>query len=134
MKTKSLLNRRVQLALGAAILASLVVGAISYRSMVAEGPITLLVTEVGSQTGWLSEDVRAQQSQGVRDVLQGCEHSDLDITLAQDGLAGATELFSILAITDEIGREAIAKRVQQRLIDYEHIQKADYVSNVPPVG
>ncbi len=35
MKTKSLLNRKVQLALGAAIMASLVVGAISYRSMVA---------------------------------------------------------------------------------------------------
>jgi PAS domain S-box-containing protein len=35
MKTKSLLNRKVQLALGAAILASLVVAAISYRSMVA---------------------------------------------------------------------------------------------------
>ena len=35
MKTTSVLNRRVQLALGAAILASLVVGAISYRSMVA---------------------------------------------------------------------------------------------------
>jgi PAS domain S-box-containing protein len=34
MKTKSPLNRRLQLALGAAILASLVVGAISYRSMV----------------------------------------------------------------------------------------------------
>jgi PAS domain S-box-containing protein len=34
MKTKSLLNRRLQLALGAAILASLVVGAMSYRSMV----------------------------------------------------------------------------------------------------
>jgi PAS domain S-box-containing protein len=35
MKKKPLLNRRVQLALGAAIMASLVVGAISYRSMVA---------------------------------------------------------------------------------------------------
>jgi CHASE3 domain sensor protein len=35
MKTTSVLNRRVQLALGAAMLASLVVGAISYRSMVA---------------------------------------------------------------------------------------------------
>jgi PAS domain S-box-containing protein len=35
MKARSLLNRRVQLAFGAAILASLVVGAISYRSMVA---------------------------------------------------------------------------------------------------
>ena len=35
MKTKSPLNRRVQLALGAAVLASLAVGAISYRSIVA---------------------------------------------------------------------------------------------------
>jgi PAS domain S-box-containing protein len=35
MKTKSLLNRRVRLALGVAILASLVVAAISYRSTVA---------------------------------------------------------------------------------------------------
>jgi PAS domain S-box-containing protein len=35
MKTKSPLHRKVQLALGAAILASLVVGAISYRSVVA---------------------------------------------------------------------------------------------------
>jgi PAS domain S-box-containing protein len=35
MKTKSPLHRQVQLALGAAILASIVVGAISYRSMVA---------------------------------------------------------------------------------------------------
>jgi hypothetical protein len=35
MEKDSLLNRRMQLALGAAILASPVVGAISYRSMVA---------------------------------------------------------------------------------------------------
>src|ERR1700722_1699778 len=37
MKTKSLLNRKVQVALGAAVMASLVVGALSYRSMVASG-------------------------------------------------------------------------------------------------
>ena len=34
MKTKSLLNRKLQLAIGAVILATLVVGAISYRSTV----------------------------------------------------------------------------------------------------
>jgi signal transduction histidine kinase len=89
-----------------------------------EGPITLMVTEIGSQTGWLSEDVRAEQSQGVRDVLQRCMHSDLDILLPKMGLAGATELFFILAITDEIGGEAIAMRIQQRMDDYEHVQKA----------
>ncbi len=67
--------------------------------------------------------MRAEQFQGVRDVLQGCVHSDLDILLPKMGTAGATELFFILAITDENGGEAIAKRVQQRMIDYEYIQK-----------
>ena len=87
-----------------------------------EGPITLVVTEVGSQTGWLSEDVRAEQSQGVRDVLQRCMHSDLDILLPKMGPAAATELFFILAITDGIGGEAITKRIKRRMIDYECIQ------------
>jgi signal transduction histidine kinase len=79
-----------------------------------EGPITLMVTEMGSQTGWLSEDVRAEQSQGVRDILQRCMHSDLDKVLPKMGPAGATELFFILAITGEIGGEAIAMRILYR--------------------
>jgi signal transduction histidine kinase len=89
-----------------------------------EGPITLVVTEIGSQTGWLSEEVRAEQSQSVREVLQRCMHSDLDILLPKMGPAGATELFFLLAITDEIGGEAIAKRIRERMEDYENIQKA----------
>jgi CHASE3 domain sensor protein len=39
MKTKSLLNRKVQLAFGSAILASLLVGAVSYRSIVASSEV-----------------------------------------------------------------------------------------------
>jgi signal transduction histidine kinase len=89
-----------------------------------EGPITLVVTEIGSNTGWLSDELRAEQSQGVRDILQRCVHSDLDILLPKMGLAGATELFFIVAITDEIGGEAIAKRIQERMDDFEHLQKA----------
>jgi signal transduction histidine kinase len=89
-----------------------------------EGPITLVVTEIGSKTGWLSDVVRAEQSQGVRDILQRCLHSELDILLPKMGLTGATELFFILAITDEIGGEAIAKRIQERMGDYEHLQQA----------
>jgi signal transduction histidine kinase len=89
-----------------------------------EGPITLVVTEIGSKTGWLSAEVRAEQSQGVRETLQRCLHSDLDILLPKMGLVGATELFFILAITDEIGGEAIAKRIQERMGDYEHLQQA----------
>jgi signal transduction histidine kinase len=94
------------------------------RERQTEGPITLVVTEIGSQTGWLSKDVRAEQSQGVRDVLQRCLHSDLDVLLPKMGPAGATELFFILAITGEIGGEAISKRIQERMEEYERIQKA----------
>jgi hypothetical protein len=94
------------------------------RERQTEVPITLVVTEIGSQTGWLSEDVRAEQSPGVRDILQRCLHSDLDILLPKMGPGVATELFFILAITDEIGGEAISKRIQERMEDYEDTQKA----------
>jgi hypothetical protein len=82
------------------------------------------VAEIGSQTGWLSEDVRSEHSQGVRDLLQRCLHSDLDVLLPKMAPAGATELFFILAITDEIGGEAITKRIQERMEGYEHAEKA----------
>jgi signal transduction histidine kinase len=89
-----------------------------------ESPITLVVTEIGSQTGWLSDEVRAEQSHGVRDLLQQCLHSDLDVLLPKMGLAGAVELFFIVAITDEIGGEAITKRIREQLDGCEHIQQA----------
>ena len=90
----------------------------------AEGPITLVVTEIGSQTGWLSDEARAEQSHGVRDFLQRCLHSDLDILLPKMGVAGAVELFFIVAITDEIGGEAITKRIRERSDDSAHIRQA----------
>jgi hypothetical protein len=68
--------------------------------------------------------VRAEESQGVRDVLQRCLHSDLDVLLPKMGPAGATELFFILAITGEIGGKAISKRIQERMEEHEHVQKA----------
>jgi signal transduction histidine kinase len=85
-------------------------------------PITVVVTEIGSQTGWLSDKVRAEQSHGVRDVLQSCLHSSLDVLLPKMGVAGAVELFFIVAITDEVGGEAIRKRIREQL--HEHIQQA----------
>lgn len=86
------------------------------------GPVTLVVTEIGSQSGWLSDDVRAEQSHGVREVLQRCLHSHLDVLLPKMGVAGAVELFFIVAITDAIGGEAISKRIREQLD--EHVQQA----------
>lgn len=87
-------------------------------------PITLVVTEIGSQAGWLSDEVRVEQSHGVRDLLQRCLHSDLDVLLPKMGFAGAVELFFIAAITDGIGGEAITKRIREQLDGCEHIQRA----------
>jgi signal transduction histidine kinase len=88
----------------------------------ASGPVALVVTEIGSQSGWLSDDVRAEQSHGVREVLQRCLHSHLDVLLPKMGVAGAVELFFMVAMTDAIGGEAISKRIQEQL--HDHVEQA----------
>jgi signal transduction histidine kinase len=88
----------------------------------ADSPITVVITEIGSQTGWLSDEVRAEQSHWVRDVLQSCLHSPVDVLLPKMGVAGAVELFFMVAITDGVGGEAISKRIREQL--HEHIQQA----------
>jgi hypothetical protein len=96
---------------------------LAFRKQVrADRPVTLVVTELGSQSGWLSNDVRAEQSHGVREVLQRCLHSHLDVLLPKMGVSGAVELFFIVAITDSIGGEAISKRIQEQL--QEHVGQA----------
>jgi signal transduction histidine kinase len=89
-----------------------------------ERAITLVVTEIGSRTGWLADEVRAEQSRGIRDLLRGCLHSDLDFLLPRMDCAGGVELFFIVAITDEIGGEAISKRIRERWDDSEHLRQA----------
>ena len=80
-----------------------------------ESPITIVVTEIGSQIGWLSDKTRAEQSQGLRDLRQGCLHSDLEVLLPKMGLAEASELFFMVAIIDGIDGEAITKRIREEL-------------------
>jgi signal transduction histidine kinase len=78
-------------------------------------PVTLMVTEVSSKTGWLSERLRAEQLHAVRSVIQRCLHSDLDVLLPKMGSAGAVELFFVVAATDKMGGKAVAKRIQEEL-------------------
>jgi signal transduction histidine kinase len=89
----------------------------------ADQPLTVVITEIGSQTGWLSDKARAEQSHEVRNALQSCLHSTLDVLLPKMGVAGAVELFFIVAITDEVGAEAISKRIREQLS--EHVQHAN---------
>jgi signal transduction histidine kinase len=89
-----------------------------------EGPITLVVIEVGSQTGWLSDEMRRDQCREIRQLLRGSLYSDLDVILPKVGFGGAKELFFIVAVTDEIGGEAICKRIRKQLDGSEHIKQA----------
>jgi signal transduction histidine kinase len=87
-------------------------------------PIILVVTAIGSQTGWLSDKARAEHSPWVRDVLQRCLNSELDVLLPRMNFAGPDELFFIVAITDGIGGEAITKRIREQLDGCEYFQRA----------
>jgi signal transduction histidine kinase len=87
--------------------------------------ITLVLTELGSRSGWLSDKVRAEYSYWMRDVLQGCLNSNLDVLLPKMGSSEASELFFVAAVTGEIGGEAITKRIREKLHRSEEILQAD---------
>jgi signal transduction histidine kinase len=100
------------------------IGPVLQMKRAADSPLTLVVTEIGSNTGWLSDEVRAEQSHEVRDILQRCLHCDRDVLLPRMAPAGAVELFFIVADTDEFGGEAIMKRIRERLDTSETIRQA----------
>jgi signal transduction histidine kinase len=104
-------------------LANLIAPAIR-KKLRTDGPITIVVTEIGSQTGWLSDEVRAEESHGIRDLLQGCLHSELDVLLPTMCFAGPVELFFIVAVTDGIGGTAITKRIREQSDSSEHMHQA----------
>ena len=100
--------------------------------------ITLVLTELGSRSGWLTEKARAEYSYWLRDVLQRCLNSQLDVLLPNMGSSGATELFVMAAVTDEIGGEAITKRIRDKLHGSEEMLQADLTFStcywtLPPV-
>jgi signal transduction histidine kinase len=79
-----------------------------------DGSATLVITELGSRTGWLSGEVRAEHCNHVRDLLKRCLHSDLDVLLPKMGSAGAAELFFMVVASDTIGAKAILKRIREQ--------------------
>lgn len=88
------------------------------------GAVTLVIAELASRAGWISNEMRAQHAYEFRELLQQCLHSDLDVLLPRMGLTGATELFFIMAVTDAIGGEAIAQRARERLEICTYLQNA----------
>jgi hypothetical protein len=88
-----------------------------------DGPVTLVITEMSSSTGWLSDEARAEHSRAIRHVLQGCMHSALDVLLPKMGFVGGVELFFIVAMTDAIGGGAITKRITEQMAGCGHVQQ-----------
>jgi signal transduction histidine kinase len=88
-------------------------------------PVSLVVIEIGSRAGWLSDEVREEQSHRIRDSVQKCLFSDKDVLLPKMNFTGALELIFILAMTGKSGADAISKRILKRLDGGEHIQYAD---------
>jgi signal transduction histidine kinase len=88
-------------------------------------PATVVVIEISSRAGWLSDEVRAEQSHRIRESVQQCLFSDKDILLPKMNFTGALELLFALAMTGKSGAEAITTRILQRLDGRKHIQYAD---------
>jgi len=105
-------------------LAYLIAPSLSHGSH-GKGSFTLVVTEVGSRSGWLSEAMRAEHAQKIRDLLRGCLHSQLDVLLPRLNSAGASELFFVVAFTDVSGAAAIGNRIQEQFASSESIQRAN---------
>jgi signal transduction histidine kinase len=90
-------------------------------------PITLVVTEIGSRTGWLSNEARAEQCHNIRDLLRGCLYSNLDVLLPKMDFAGPAELFFVAAMTDAIGGEAISTRIRKQFDSSEPLRQAGLI-------
>jgi signal transduction histidine kinase len=120
---------RVQSACGQGAVFSITFPVFSLRNLLApafekkkQGPYTLVVTDLGSQGCWRSDETRAEQRRTIGQLLQGCLHSDSDVLLPKMDSTGQEELFFIAATTDQIGGEAICKRIRENLD--EHILRA----------
>jgi hypothetical protein len=90
-------------------------------------PVTLVVTEMGSQTGWLSDEARAEHSHGMRELLQRCLHADQDVLLPKMGSSGPAELFFIVAATNLAGGESLARRIQRQFDNRDPARKTGLV-------
>src|SRR5271154_387492 len=130
MKTKSPLNRRVQIGFGAAILTLLVVGALFYRSMI----------ESGESDQWVRHTHEVLENlQDLRSAMDKVESSDRGFVLTgQESYVDSYRANQLIAQQAEatIGSLTVDNRLQQnRLPDLarlmaEKIQFAEMVINL----
>jgi len=86
-------------------------------------PLSLVVTEMASNTGWLSDEARVEASRGLRELLRGCLDPGLEVLLPKMGSAGPTELFFIVSGARDQGGEMVAKRIRDHIASSEDIRQ-----------
>jgi signal transduction histidine kinase len=77
----------------------------------AERPVSIVVTELSSRTGWRAGDVRAEHSRKVRKFLQRCLLSDEQVLLPKMSSDGMRERFIIVTTPDGGGAAGLAARI-----------------------
>jgi signal transduction histidine kinase len=92
--------------------------------------LVLIVTQIDTSGGCFSPELRAETSRRIRELLARGLHSDLDVMLPSIGGPAAEGVFFIIAVADEIGGEAIARRVRDQLHRYEQIHQSGLSSTV----
>jgi len=93
----------------------------------AHGPFMLLVAQIVSPDGWLSDATRAEQSYGARELLGRCLLSEQDVLLPKMGSSGAAELYFVVAATDAAGADVLMRRIRQRFDERELQLKLGFV-------
>jgi nitrogen-specific signal transduction histidine kinase len=87
-------------------------------------PFRLLVTEIGSETGWLSQQARAEQGRAVREQLQQCLSAQPAVLLPRMGVSGGVELFFTVAAGSEEQMQELAAQINDRLGTSTALQQA----------
>jgi anti-sigma regulatory factor (Ser/Thr protein kinase) len=92
--------------------------------------IALIVVEMGSRGGWLSQDVRKEMSHLARRLLQQCLRPDTDVLLPNMDSVNARELFFAVVYTQELGAEVIRNRIQRQFRQCEQLQPEVFTLDV----
>ena len=81
----------------------------------AQGPVNLIVVEMASRYGWLAEQERVEKSQTARAIVQQCLYPDRDVLLPKMCFTGGLEHYFVVAMTDNVGAEALTNRLEKQL-------------------
>lgn len=103
-------------------LSSLLAPAFRGRSS-SQSPVSLVVSELRSRTGWRSGDQRAEHSRQVRGLLQHCLQSDEEVLLPKMSSDGMRERFFIVAGPAD-GAAALASWIRDQLTRDEYLRQA----------